>query len=46
MSSRITKIDRSIRDIAIPIPALRIGQVWNDAIRLEEAVDIRRTQSR
>ena len=35
--------NRPIIDVAIPIPTLRIGQVGNDAIRLDEVVDIRRT---
>ena len=41
MPGRIIKIDRTIRDIGVPIPPLRIGQVGNESIRLKKAVDIR-----
>ena len=36
--------NRPIIDVAIPIPTLWIGQVRNDAVRLQESVDIRRTR--
>jgi hypothetical protein len=42
MSSRVIKIDRPIRHIAIPVPTLRIGQIRNDCVRLHKAVNIRR----
>ena len=44
MPGRVTKIDRTIRHIRVPIPPLRIGQVRNHRIRLHKAVDIRRNR--
>jgi hypothetical protein len=44
MPGGIVEIDRTIGDIAIPIPTLRIGHTWDNGIWLEEEVDIRRTR--
>ena len=40
--SRVIKVDWTIRDIAIPIPTLRIGRIGNHRIRLQKVVNIRR----
>jgi len=42
---RVIKVDWTIRDVAIPVPTLWVGQVRNDAIWRDEAVDIRRTRT-
>ena len=43
MPRRITIPNRIIISVSIPIPTLRIGRVGNDRVRLDKAVDIRRT---
>ena len=45
MPGRVIEIDRTIRDIAKPIPPLRIGQVGNERVRLQKVVNIRRRRT-
>ena len=41
MSCWIAKVYRVVAYIRIPIPTLRVGYVWHDGIKLDEAVKIR-----
>ena len=42
MSAGIGEPDGIVVNIRVSIPALRVGRVGNEAVRLDEAVDIRR----
>jgi hypothetical protein len=42
MPCRIVKSNRVVTNVAVSIPTLRVGWVWNDGIRLDKAVNIRR----